>query len=616
MKKIFLALAATAMFVGCSKTDSVEIESWDGELRITSGIETRASGTTWQASDSIGVFMSTTATTTAIGLHNTKYTTTSSSTEADFTVDSEFTDLYYPQSGSVDVVAHYPYSASATLSTYPVSVATQTNLPAIDLMSAKVIGVAKSKTALDLKFYHLLSQLKVTLSPASGGGLTASDLATASVKVSGSKVAATATIGYDATEGQPTASFELSGDEADLSLAATSSVATFILVPQTADLTFTISVSGYGDFVVDASAVALTSGDEHTYTISVSRTEAKITGNTISPWGDGEEGDDSLYASDFIVDDDDPIVFVDAKFKAALLSNTETINTNGDSEISYGEAKAFSGFMYVTDLSVSYMNELVFFPNLTSLYCSSTAITSLDISGNPALTYLSCSNTSIESLDLSNNSELTTLLCSNTSISELDLSGNPALTSLKCNDNFLLISLKVSGSPALTSLECNSTSISELDLRGNPALTELECYSTSISELDLSGNPALTSLSCNSTSISELDLSYNTALTSLYCYSSLISSLTLTDLKDLKTLQCYDCRLSSLDISSCDNVGLTYSNQYSSSYLMLGNQTSDGTTSQELTLTISAAQSTSGLTSVLTSIYYNYNITTDVQGVE
>ncbi|MFR9566852.1 MAG: fimbrillin family protein [Rikenellaceae bacterium] len=298
MNKVISAIAAIAILASCAKTEDSTTDNWDGELRISSGISTRASGTTWEENDAIGVFMSTTGTETAVGAHNTKYTTLSTSSTAEFSVHSDFTDLYYPQSGNVDIVAHYPYSESAALTTYSVDVSDQSDLTAIDFMSAKMVGVAKSKTALALTFYHLLSQLKVTLTPAEDGGLTAAELASATIKVSGIQVAATATVDYDTTNEVPTATYSLSGDATALSLTASSSEATFIVVPQTADVTFTITVAGYGDFYATASGATFTSGDEHAYTISVSRTAVKIEGATINPWGTGES--ESLDADDYV----------------------------------------------------------------------------------------------------------------------------------------------------------------------------------------------------------------------------------------------------------------------------------------------------------------------------
>lgn len=302
MKKIILAFATIATIASCSKENVETTDVWNGELRISSGITTRASGTSWDDGDEIGVFMSLTGSTTEVGTHNTPYSTTLSaaSTTASFsvlsTIDAQFDPLYYPQSGQVDIVAHYPYDEDASLSIYPINVENQTSAKDIDFMSAKMVNVVKSSTELNLEFYHLLSQLNITLTPATDGGLTEGQLASATVTVSGTQVEAEAELSadYDNVNDKyiPTAKFTISGDATYLSLEASSSKASFILVPQTTDVTITITVSGVGVFTVEVDDMALESGNEYNYTISVSKTAAKIEGATIVGWGNGDEGND------------------------------------------------------------------------------------------------------------------------------------------------------------------------------------------------------------------------------------------------------------------------------------------------------------------------------------
>ena len=93
--------------------------------------------------------------------------------------------------------------------------------------------------------------------------------------------------------------------------------------------------------------------------------------------------------------------------------------------------------------------------SLTSLDCSRSQISSLDVSKNTALTSLSCSGTQISSLDVSKNTALTSLICSSTQISSLDVTQNTALTSLNCSST-QISSLDVSKNTALTSLNCSS----------------------------------------------------------------------------------------------------------------------------------------------------------------
>jgi len=180
-----------------------------------------------------------------------------------------------------------------------------------------------------------------------------------------------------------------------------------------------------------------------------------------------------------------------------------------------------------------------------------------------SITILNVQNESITSLrGIEYLTGLTELYCSNNSLSALDVSKNTALTNLQCNGNSLSV-LDVSKNTALTELHCDGNSLSALDVSKNTALTVLYCYDNSLSVLDVSNNTALADLECNDNRLSVLYVSNNTALTKLNCSNN---------------------RLSVLDFSNAK-----LPNGY---YLYCGSQTSDGTTTQNITLTLTAAQKT------------------------
>ena len=99
--------------------------------------------------------------------------------------------------------------------------------------------------------------------------------------------------------------------------------------------------------------------------------------------------------------------------------------------------------------------------SLTTLFCGSNFLTSLDVSGLTALTNLICSSNSLTSLDVSGLTALTNLTCSSNSLTSLDVSGLTALTNLDCSSNSLT-SLNVSGCTALTYLICSNNSLTSL----------------------------------------------------------------------------------------------------------------------------------------------------------
>ena len=96
----------------------------------------------------------------------------------------------------------------------------------------------------------------------------------------------------------------------------------------------------------------------------------------------------------------------------------------------------------VTKINVSYeqisdLKGIEYFTALTSLYCYSNKLTSLDVSKNTALTELDCNWNQLTSLDLSKNTALTVLDCNFNKLTSLDVSKNTALTGLYCHSNYL-----------------------------------------------------------------------------------------------------------------------------------------------------------------------------------
>ncbi len=251
-----------------------------------------------------------------------------------------------------------------------------------------------------------------------------------------------------------------------------------------------------------------------------------------------------------------PVVNIpDANFKAYLVGEAG-INTNGDSEIQVSEALTII-FLDVTFKSISDLTGLEAFTSLTSFYCSSNQITSLDISANTALTTLQCTDNTISILDVSTNTALTSLLCNLNSISNLDLSANPSLTTLNFGYNSL-VNVDVSANTALTYLNCEGNSLTNLNLSENTLLANLDCRDNSLTSLDISTNTALTKLDCSYNSLTNLDLSANILLTELICRNNSLVSLDVSTNTALNTLYCDDNLLTSLDIRNGNNSNITW----------------------------------------------------------
>ena len=121
-----------------------------------------------------------------------------------------------------------------------------------------------------------------------------------------------------------------------------------------------------------------------------------------------------------------------------------------------------------------------------------------------------------------------------TAITTLDLSGNPSLNTLECGNNPQLSSFNISANSALT----------ELYFHGNPQITSL----------NLSGNVNLAALRCeddsNAGTLSSLDLSQNTALTVLWCNGNKLKTLELGHIPGLKSADNTSLVLNSQNISA------------------------------------------------------------------
>ena len=260
--------------------------------------------------------------------------------------------------------------------------------------------------------------------------------------------------------------------------------------------------------------------------------------------------------------------FPDSVFRAYVQEN---FDTDQDGSLSESECDSVRSIDVSgedgspTPSPLSNLSGIEYFPNLDSLFCRWTGLTSLDVSGNPALRYLDCDNTGLTSLDVSQNPALEYLDCGATGITSLDVSQNPALKSLWCW-HVGLTSLDVSRNPALEILYCQSTGLTSLDVSQNPALVNLYChYSTGLTSLDVSRNPALEMVQCQHTGLTSLDVSQTPTLTNLFCYSTGITSLDVSQNPALLLLSCSNTGLTSLDVSQnpalsyleCGNTGIT-----------------------------------------------------------
>jgi len=191
---------------------------------------TRAEGSTWHAGDAIGLYMLQSGTTAVSrGMANRRYINATTGTTATFAPDGEANTAWYPSGGEeVDLIAYYPHNGQLTMDngqlTLPVSVADQTSLPAIDLMTSDLSEGHSSdadKRAANLRFTHRLA--KIVLDLKKGEGTEWLNLAEAKVPIGGTP----ATAVYNLY----TAGFESYGEVQEIELNMMGGRTTGIVIP-------------------------------------------------------------------------------------------------------------------------------------------------------------------------------------------------------------------------------------------------------------------------------------------------------------------------------------------------------------------------------------------------
>lgn len=305
---------------GCTKEEAPGPDGTPLAVTFTAGTEQAATpattaagvpqtrttdgGDSWLATDAVGIFMLTTGGTlpgdVVSGADNVRYTVTDASTGA-----LSGGPVYYPQSGNVDFIAYYPYgtasggaTAAGTVNTtdytYNISLAGQTDAAAqnaIDVLYAKKTDVAKSGTAVNLAFGHVLS--KVTLDVKAGEGIAQADvqnLAASAVEFGG--MPQTATLGLQ--DGSLTAGAVGGFNPVKAATATAAYDATFtaLVVPQngTAGRTMVFTVGGetYTGTIPDGDA--FTAGQHYAYPVEIRRTGVIVGMPDITRWDENDHG--------------------------------------------------------------------------------------------------------------------------------------------------------------------------------------------------------------------------------------------------------------------------------------------------------------------------------------
>ena len=269
-------------------------------LEVSSGIESRAYDNKWESNDAIGIYMLKTGTATiSEGAENRRYFTADGGSA--FTATTEQT-IYFPLDGSkVDFIAYYPYQKTLTNGAFALDVSTQTDLSAIDLMTAGVKSTEaepldKNHYKVHFKFAHRLTKLELNIS--NGRGITTENLKGLKVEVTNQRTSGSYDPLFEAfgVDSEPVQTVELNTN-------ADGTLAQAILLPTTAtdginpivtgrEFLFTLKSTGEVFRWSVPDDKSFERGDKNIYNITINRSGPEVTAEIID-WNKGnEEGSD------------------------------------------------------------------------------------------------------------------------------------------------------------------------------------------------------------------------------------------------------------------------------------------------------------------------------------
>ena len=224
-----------------------------------------------------------------------------------------------------------------------------------------------------------------------------------------------------------------------------------------------------GDFITNLPSVTVgelmfckdfNSSTDNAMTLAQAKSIKKDKGWTVKmPAKTGDTWIDYPGSDAIIINDAN---FPDEKFLDYVRSN---FDSNNDSYLTVEERYAVTA-INVDEKSISSLQGIELFTNLTKLECNNNNLQTLDVRYNKALKELHCSQNKLTELNVENNMKLIVLSCFDNQLNELNLSWNTELEDLSCGRN------------KLTSLSVkNNTKLATLDIEGNSitgiAMTDL-----------------------------------------------------------------------------------------------------------------------------------------------
>lgn len=298
--KIFAAAAVVAAiaFTSCAKendttpdNDPVEVK-FAGDIGQIAVANTRVTGNSWDANNSIGIFMVGNGETTIVDGASNKIYTTSLGGETGSFAPAADNAIFYPASGAVDFIAYYPHTADYTLAAdVLISVpANQTGSAqaGADLLWAKAnnneSGYTKAySSAVGLVFDHKLARLEMNILAGEGVG----SLSNLAIAIKGTKPSRK----FSLASGTFTDAAE--GTEADITprlITANAKYDAFLIPTSYAADVMTVTFTNGSDvYTWTVGEKGFESGKEYSYNITLGKNGVTVSG-TINDWGSGTGG--------------------------------------------------------------------------------------------------------------------------------------------------------------------------------------------------------------------------------------------------------------------------------------------------------------------------------------
>jgi len=253
------------------------------EAKFTAGISTRVVDARWDVDDAIGITMidQDGARILEDVFNHSYYTSTQA---GDFHPKSSADIVYFPQNGDrVLFKSYYPYRSGLQRDLrFPITVADQTDLPAIDFMSAEHLsGFTKDDRDVSLRFHHRLTKVEFLFTVADGVEIFPEDIA---LTLKGMKTTGT----YDLFSESLTVNDDSTAD-IEIPNRGTDSRRVGIVLPRPAGpgVSFDLTTSGGSVFSADMDEeLALKPGYKYLFHITLEGTSMSVR-VTIKDWIEG-----------------------------------------------------------------------------------------------------------------------------------------------------------------------------------------------------------------------------------------------------------------------------------------------------------------------------------------